>query len=156
MTASSSIRALPFAVVIAAVCCAAEHQRHTESTVAQPPVQMKEFRVSTWDFHVVPDIDVAKNEVIAVKVSDVRPNSYAARDGLRIGDRLIAVAGIPFVPMKPSSFPGLRDKMITAGEVTFSGPRGLFRRQTEITIRTRPKVEEPNKRTTDSSAIVAK
>lgn len=80
----------------------------------------------------------------------------AARDGLRIGDRLVAVAGIPFVPMKPSSFPGLRDKMIAAGEVTFCGPRGLFRWQTEITIRIRQKVEEPNKRTTDSSAIDAK
>lgn len=101
---------------------------------AEDAVELKAVRAALsylyFDVVLEPDTD----KIAEIRVAWVAPGSTAEKAGLRAGDRLIAIDGVPVVGAKRSDVSTPAGRILVRGkEVTFTGQRGLFRTKWSLT-----------------------
>jgi hypothetical protein len=101
---------------------------------AQDAVQMPAMRISASDFYFDIEFDTETDELIRLRVTDVKPGSTAEKFGLRKGDCLAAINGVPVAGRKRGSLVDENRAVEIFGTVTFTGRRGLFRKEWKITV----------------------
>jgi C-terminal processing protease CtpA/Prc len=74
------------------------------------------------------------DEIREISVTWVAPGSTAEKSGLRQGDRLISINGVPVVGKKRSEVMNKSGHVAVRGtDVTFVGQRGFFRKNWSLT-----------------------
>lgn len=112
---------------------------------ADAPVQMAPVRVKPSDFYV--DIEYAKDTqaVVEIRVNAVAPGSGAEKRGIRKGDRIVAIDGVPVTTLKREVV--IRDgRVLAREELSFEGARGFLRKKWSLTVTLSPPTQNgPNK-----------
>lgn len=110
---------------------------------AEGPLQMEPFRVSASDFYLQVEYAIETQRVVAIRVSNVTPRSGAERRGIRKGDRIVAIDGVPVVTLLRSQV--LHEgRILVREELTLEGSRGLLRKKWSTTVHVVPEAGQAN------------
>jgi S1-C subfamily serine protease len=77
---------------------------------------------------------VKTDAVTEVRVTGVVVGSAAEKIGIRKGDRLTEINGIPVEGRRRSSMIGKDGRLAAVGKLTFEGKRGLFGKDWTVTV----------------------
>jgi membrane-associated protease RseP (regulator of RpoE activity) len=101
---------------------------------SEQAVIMEPFHVRPSDLSFYIGYVIKTDAVTEVRVVDVARGSAAERVGIREGDLLISINGIPLVGKKRRSLLGRDGRIVAIGQLKFEGHRGLFRKPWSITV----------------------
>lgn len=95
---------------------------------------MAPFRVRPSDLVFNVDYLVKTDAITEVRVAAVLAGSAAEKIGIRKGDRLTALNGVPLEGKLRRAFADDNGRMKVAGRLTFEGTRGFFRKAWSVTV----------------------
>jgi len=121
---------------------------------ADEPVRMSAIRVSPSDLYFKVGYLAATDEVMEIRVTAVARGSAAEKAGIREGDLLSAIRGVPVVGMKRGSLYTSDGRISVSGKVTFTGQLGIFRRPWSIIVEATSLREKPNKAPEPTTLLV--
>jgi hypothetical protein len=138
------------AVLFMAICALA--------VATEPPVAMAPFRVRPGDLLFKIGYTIETDAVTEIRVSDVVRGSPAEKVGIRKGDQLTSIRGVPVVGRTRRSLLGRDGRIAAYGLLTFEGRRGLFRKHWSLTVESASLLEskDPNKAPETAPGSVAK
>ena len=105
---------------------------------ADEPIQMRPVRAATSDLSFSIEWDMDTEAISEIRVDRVTRGSEVERVGVRLGDRLVSIDGVPVVTSKRGAIISRLGGMTGKERLTFSGHRGLFRKKWTITLRLSP------------------
>ncbi len=101
---------------------------------AEKVVELEAVRASVSYIYFHLECATDPNTISEIRVAWVAPGSGAEKSGLREGDQLIAIGGVPVVGRKRSEIANKSGGVMVRGkEVTFTGRRGLLRKKWVLT-----------------------
>jgi C-terminal processing protease CtpA/Prc len=105
------------------------------------PIQMEPFRVSASDFYVDIQYIAATQAIVELRVNSVTPGSGAEKRGLRPGDRIVAIDGVPVANLHRNDVLQ-NQRMVARNELSFEGNRGFLRKKWSLTVKLRTPAEK--------------
>jgi hypothetical protein len=111
---------LRWLIVYQAVCLA--------TFAAEDVVELKEVHASLSYIYLYVGCVANTDRIALIRVTWIAPGSTAEKAGLRVGDRLTTINGVPVVGRERYEVMTKTGSVAVRGtEVTFAGRRGLFR-----------------------------
>lgn len=98
------------------------------------PIVMSPYRVSPTDIVLRIDYLLPTDVVTAIQVTEVARDSAAEKIGIRVGDRIFSINGVPATGTLRRRIVGADGKLVPDATVIFVGKRGVFGRQWSVTV----------------------
>jgi hypothetical protein len=101
---------------------------------ADAVVEMAPYRAVPYDVYLSARYDTTTETIAEIRVTEVKVGSSAEKLGVRRGDTLTTIDGVPVAGRKRSELVTQNKTIALRGQVTFTGHRGLFKKHWSVTI----------------------